>query len=94
MSPVDRHISEKPKVIEGPFTDIQREIFLTGKSGDTKLTGHHRHQLPVEYGGVIDELRGPGHPLGNVHTKGSPNRHPAKSILIRRMMEILLDSGK
>ncbi|WBW96126.1 hypothetical protein [Oceanirhabdus sp. W0125-5] len=34
----------------------------------------------IDYGGVIDELPGPGHPSGNIHTAGSPTRHPSKSI--------------
>ena len=41
---------------------------------------HHRHQIPVRDGGVIDEIPGPGHPSGNQHTASFPSRHPAKSI--------------
>ena len=80
MSPRDPDFSAKPITEEGPYTSAQRESFLKGKSGDTKLAPHHRHQIPVRDGGVIDELPGPGHPSGNQHTAGSPNRHPAKSI--------------
>jgi len=80
MSPRDPSISAPPIYIEGPFTGEQREAFLKGESGGTKLSPHHRHQLPVRDGGVIDELPGPGHPEGNIHTKGSPSRHPGKSI--------------
>ncbi len=53
---------------------------MKGNSAGTKLAPHHRHQLPVRDGGVIDEIPGPGHPAGNQHTKGTPNRHKAKSI--------------
>ncbi|MBZ9617861.1 RHS repeat-associated core domain-containing protein [Clostridium estertheticum] len=80
MSPRDPSISAEPIYKEGPFTSAQREAFLKGESGGTKLAPHHRHQLPVRDGGVIDELPGPGHPEGNIHTKGSPSRHPGKSI--------------
>ncbi|MBP3279988.1 MAG: hypothetical protein J6I58_08960 [Eubacterium sp.] len=80
MSPRDPDFSAKPITEEGPYTSEQREDFLNGNSSDTKLAPHHRHQIPVRDGGVIDELPGPGHPSGNQHTSGSPSRHPAKSI--------------
>ncbi|QMV14629.1 RHS repeat-associated core domain-containing protein [Vibrio spartinae] len=81
-SPLDPAMSEPPIVNYGPFTDAQRKAFLKGKSGGTKIAPHHRHQLPVEtHGGVIDELRGPGHPDGNNHTAlvDGLNRHPGES---------------
>ena len=80
MSPRDPDFSEPPIYLEGPFTDSQREAFLNGKSGDTHIAPHHRHQIPVRDGGVIDEIPGPGHPAGNQHTAGSPNRHPSSSV--------------
>jgi len=80
MSPRDPDFSVPPIYEEGPFTSAHREAFLNGSPGDTHIAAHHRHQIPMRDGGVIDELRGPGHPLGNNHTKGSPTRHPAKSI--------------
>jgi hypothetical protein len=80
MSPRDPDFSKSPKFIEGPFSSADREAFLKGKAGETKLAPHHRHQIPVRDGGVIDELPGPGHPSGNEHTAGSPSRHPGKSI--------------
>ena len=40
------------------------------------MTPHHRHQLAVRDGGVLDELPRFGHPEGNVHMGGSPSRHP------------------
>lgn len=80
MSPRDPDFSEPPIFEEGPFTSAQRDAFLAGSPGDTHIAAHHRHQIPVRDGGVIDELRGPGHPLGNNHTKGTPSRHPGKSI--------------
>ena len=80
MSPRDPDFSEKPIYKKGPFTSAQRNSFLKGKSGGTKIAPHHRHQIPVRDGGVIDELGGPGYPGGNEHTAGSPNRHPASSI--------------
>lgn len=36
--------------------------------------------MTVSHGGGIDEIPGPGHPEGNQHTGGSPNRHPNSSI--------------
>jgi hypothetical protein len=36
--------------------------------------------MPVEQGGVIDEIPGLGHPAGNQHTGGTPDRHPNTSI--------------
>ena len=80
MSSRDPDFSEPPIYIEGPYTDAQRNAFLQGKSGDTKIAPHHGHQIPVRDGGVIDEIPGPGHPEGNQHTGGSPNRHPNSSI--------------
>ena len=80
MSSRDPDFSEPPIYREGPYTDAQRNAFLQGKSGDTKIAPHHRHQIPVRDGGVIDEIPGPGHPEGNQHTGGSPNRHPNSSI--------------
>ena len=80
MSSRDPDFSEPPIYREGPYTDAQRNAFLQGKSGDTKTAPHHRHQIPVRDGGVIDEIPGPGRPEGNQHTGGSPNRHPNSSI--------------
>ena len=80
MSPRDPNFSEPPIIDDGPYTTAQRNQFLRGKSAGTKLSPHHRHQIPVRDGGVIDEIPGPGHPAGNQHTAGSPNRHPANSI--------------
>ena len=80
MSSRDPDFSVPPIYREGPYTDAQRNAFLQGKSGDTKTAPHHRHQIPVRDGGVIDEIPGPGHPEGNQHTGGSPNRHPNSSI--------------
>lgn len=80
MSPRDPDFSAKPITEAGPYTTAQREQFLEGNSAGTKLAPHHRHQIPVRDGGVIDELPGPGHPSGNQHTAGTPSRHPSKSI--------------
>lgn len=80
MSPRDPDFSEPPIYREGPFSAEQREAFLKGESGGTKLAPHHRHQIPIRDGGVIDEIPGPGHPEGNIHTAGTPSRHPSKSI--------------
>lgn len=80
MSPRDPDFSEPPIYEKGPFTTKQREEFIKGNSGGTKLSPHHRHQIPTTHGGVIDEIPGPGHPSGNKHTAGTPNRHPNKSI--------------
>lgn len=80
MSSRDPSFSAKPITEAGPYTSAQRDAFLAGNSAGTKLAPHHRHQIPVRDGGVIDELPGPGHPSGNQHTAGSPSRHPAKSI--------------
>jgi RHS repeat-associated protein len=80
MSPRDPAMSAPPIVQRGPFTTAQRDAFLAGNSGGTRLAPHHRHQIPTTHGGVIDELPGPGHPAGNVHTAGSPSRHPSPSI--------------
>ena len=80
MSPRDPAMSASPVVERGPFTTAQREAMLRGGSGGTRLSPHHRHQIPATHGGVIDELPGPGHPAGNVHTAGSPSRHPSPSV--------------
>ena len=80
MSPRDPSFSEKPIIESDPYTTEQKNEFLKGNSGGTKLSPHHRHQIPVRDGGVIDEIPGPGHPSGNQHTAGTPSRHPAKSI--------------
>jgi len=80
MSPRDPNFSAKPIIEEGPYTSAQRDAFLAGNSAGTKLAPHHRHQIPVRDGGVIDEIPGPGHPSGNQHTAGTPSRHPAGSV--------------
>ncbi|QDT78595.1 hypothetical protein Mal35_20440 [Gimesia maris] len=80
MSPRDPAMSAAPIVERGPFTAAQRDAMLQGGSGGTRLSPHHRHQIPTTHGGVIDELPGPGHPAGNVHTAGSPSRHPSPSV--------------
>ena len=80
MSPRDPDFSAKPIIEEGPYTSAQRDAFFAGNSAGTKLAPHHRHQIPVRDGGVIDEIPGPGHPSGNQHTAGTPSRHPAGSI--------------
>ena len=79
MSPRDPAIHEPPIYEPGPFTGAQRQSFIRGKAGGTKLAPHHRHQIPTSEGGVIDEIPGPGHPAGNQHTGGSPSRHPGAS---------------
>ena len=73
LSPLDPPFSAPPIVRRGPFTAAQRDAFLRGSPGDTRLAPHHRGQVPLQHGGVIDELPGPGSPSGNVHT-GQP-RH-------------------
>jgi len=80
MSPRDPAMSALPEIRRGPFTTAQREAFLAGQSGGTRISPHHRHQIPTTHGGVIDELPGPEHPAGNVHTAGSPSRHPSSSV--------------
>ena len=80
MSPRDPDFSEPPIYRRGPYTTDQRNKFLKGKPGESKVDPHHRHQIPIRDGGVMDELPGPGHPEGNQHTGGSPNRHMADSI--------------
>ncbi|QNU67686.1 DUF4157 domain-containing protein [Ruminiclostridium herbifermentans] len=80
MSPRDPDFSKSPIYRTGPYTKEQKEQFLRGNSAGTKLAPHHRHQIPIRDGGVIDEIPGSGHPEGNQHTGGSPNRHPGKSI--------------
>jgi hypothetical protein len=84
MSPRDPGHSEAPVIRIGPYTDEQRGGFLNGTGGGTKLSPHHRNQIPTEQGGVIDEIPGPGHPAGNQHTAGTPSRHPAESIFNRK----------
>src|SRR5439155_700781 len=70
----------RPRFRTGPYTGAQRAVFLQGQPGEPSVSPHHRHQLSTTLqGGVIDELTGPGHPEGNVHTTGS--RHPAPSFL-------------
>lgn len=81
MSPLDPPFTEPPIVVQGPFTTDQKNGMAQGNSGGTNLAPHHRHQIPVRDGGIIDELPGPGHPAGNQHTTG--NRHPAPSIFNR-----------
>ena len=81
LSPIDPPVSQRPHVKNGPFSSTERQGFLGGNSGRTKLAPHHRHQLPVRHGGVIDELYGPNHPRGNNHTKGTPSRHPNRKTL-------------
>ena len=76
MSPVDLAMDQKPIVMRGPFTKEQKEKFRKGTGAGLKISPHHRHQLPVSMGGVIDEIPGPGHPAGNQHTTGK--RHPNK----------------
>ncbi len=80
MSPRDPDFSAPPIIAAGPFTEEQRAGFLGGNSAGTHLAPHHRHQIPVQHGGVIDEIPGPRHPDGNQHTSGSPSRHPSPSI--------------
>jgi hypothetical protein len=82
MSLVDRSFKEPPIIRKGGrtdprgFTDAERNGFLRGNDGGTMVTPHHRHQIPVRDGGVIDELPRHGHPENNVHLSGSPTRHP------------------
>lgn len=80
MSPRDLDFSVKPVVDPGPYTSAQRAEFLKGNSAGTYLAPHHRHQIPVRDGGLIDEIHGKGHPMGNQHTAGYPGRHPGVSI--------------
>ncbi len=79
MSPVDLPMDQKPIFTKGPFTTEQKERFRKGTGAGLKMAPHHRHQLPVSMGGVIDEIPGPGHPDGNQHTTGK--RHPNKTTL-------------
>ncbi|VTR97094.1 polymorphic toxin-type HINT domain-containing protein [Tuwongella immobilis] len=58
------------------FTDTERAVLLAGNDGGTLVTPHHRHQIAVRDGGVLDELPRFGHPEGNGHLGGSPSRHP------------------
>jgi RHS repeat-associated protein len=81
VSPLDPPMSEPPIIRRGPFTSQQRAGFLRGNAGGTRIAPHHRGQLPTTYGSVIDELPGPGHPEGNIHTTGS--RHPNPSVFNR-----------
>jgi hypothetical protein len=77
-SPLDPAMSVRPRFVEGPFTDAERAAFLRGEGAGLSLAPHHRHQLSVQQsGGMIDELPGPGHPQGNIHTTGP--RHPGPS---------------
>lgn len=69
-SPRDPDFSVEPIYVEGLFTSRQRASLLEGSPGDI-IAAHHRHQIPLRDGGVMDELRGLGHPLGNSHTKGT-----------------------
>jgi hypothetical protein len=73
LSALDPPFDAPPIVRRGPFTTAQRDAFLRGSPGDSRLAPHHRGQVPLEHGGVIDELPGPGNPAGNAHT-GQP-RH-------------------
>lgn len=50
MSPRDPDFSTKPKTEYGPYTTTQREEFLKGKSAGTKISQHHRHQIPLRDG--------------------------------------------
>ena len=58
------------------FTDAERAGFLAGNDGGTLVTPHHRHQLAVRNGGVIDELPSRMNPEGNCHLSDDPRRHP------------------
>lgn len=58
------------------FTDAERAGFLAGNDGGTLVTPHHRHQIAIKDGGVMDELPRFGHPEGNIHLGGKPTRHP------------------
>ncbi len=80
MSVRDPDMSAPPIVEAGPFTTAQRESFVAGQSAGTRLSPHHRHQIPTSQGGVIDEIPGPGHSAGNSHTAGTPSRHLNDSI--------------
>ncbi len=80
MSPRDLPLDAPPIVAKGPFTVAQRDAMISGRAGGTKLSPHHRHQVPIRDGGVMDEIPGPGHPAGNMHTAGSPSRHPGPSV--------------
>ncbi|SFA79931.1 hypothetical protein [Clostridium frigidicarnis] len=80
MSPRDPDFSQPPIIDPGPYTTEKYKQFSKGNSAGTKLAPHHRHQIPIRDGGVMDEIPGPGHSSGNQHTKGSPNRHPGKSV--------------
>lgn len=99
MSPVDLPIDQKPIVMEGPFTKEQKEKFRKGTGAGLKISPHHRHQLPVSMGGVIDEIPGPGHPAGNQHTTGKrhPNRKtffPKKSLRSKEIRRHWVAKGK
>ena len=57
MSPRDPSFSAKPITEAGPYTSAQRDAFLAGNSAGTKLAPHHRHQIPVRDGGVIENFQ-------------------------------------
>jgi hypothetical protein len=78
LSPLEPEFVEEPIVRRGPFTDAQREAFLKGEAGGTKVQQHHRGQVPLRQGGVMDELTGPGHPEGNAHTGQPRHTNPSQ----------------
>lgn len=69
---LDPPMSRPPKVAPGPFTAAQRAEFLEGRGGHSGLAPHHRHQLPLRDGGVIDEIPRVEHNVSG--------RHPASSV--------------
>ncbi len=69
------------EIIAGPFSAAERDALLSGSPAG--FTAHHRGQIPVEFGGVIDELSTSAGRGGNVHLGGSPTRHPSPSIFNR-----------
>ncbi|MEQ8821951.1 MAG: Hint domain-containing protein, partial [Sumerlaeia bacterium] len=83
MSPRDPRMDAPPLYREGPFSSSQRDLMLKGLAGEKGVAPHHRHQIAVRDGGVIDELPGPGHIEGNQHTAGTPTRHPGPSAFNR-----------
>ena len=72
FSDLDPPMSALPRVRRGPFTEEQRAEFLRGRSSSSGLAPHHRHQLPVRDGGVIDEIPASEHIVSG--------RHPARSV--------------
>jgi hypothetical protein len=81
MSPRDEAMDAIPLIRRGGadpqgFSKAERKGFLAGNDGVTNTTPHHRHQIPVRDGGVLDELPSPGHRELNQHTSGSLSRHP------------------